>query len=116
MGELLYPLLLTIPADQSIKYSQNVTTVFHNPMENVPQTGVFLRFLMPLGQSGYGHFDVPAKLLGRVAAKKETVEEGRFALRELKILQSFVEWVGQSGHRRNRSLQISTSASRVRAA
>src|SRR4029077_4577198 len=74
-GVLLDGLLLGVPAYQGVENREDVSAVFNNAMQDVSQTGVLLSFSMPLGQHRGRNFDVPAKLLRRVAAQEQAVKE-----------------------------------------
>ena len=72
--------------------------------------GLAIPFCEYSGGNGY----VSPQLVRRVSAQKKAVKEGGFSLRELKILQRFIQRIWLRGHGRKRSLQISGRASRVR--
>jgi hypothetical protein len=110
--KLLQALGCGIVADKIFKYCENVLPVLNHTFQDRTELRLAFRFAIPLGENGCGDADVAAKLVGRVTAEKEAVKKRGFTLRELKVLQSLFERVGRSGHVRNRSLQISASASR----
>jgi len=89
---------LAVVADQVFKYGEQVAAVVDNTFEQAAQMGLPLGFPVPLGQHRCGHRDIPAELVGRMPAQKKAVKKGRFALRELEVLQSFVERIGLCGH------------------
>lgn len=68
-----------------IEYRQDVAPVFHHALKHGAQFRFPRRLFVPLGEDCGGNLNVPAELIGRVAAKKEPVEEGGFALREFKV-------------------------------
>jgi hypothetical protein len=98
-------------AEQIFENGEDVLAILNYAFQNGAKLGLALGFAIPLGENGGGYANVAAEFIGGMASQKEAVEKCGFALRELEVLQSFVERVGHSRHGRNRSLQISMSAS-----
>jgi hypothetical protein len=63
--------------------------VSHDAFQQGTQLRFSPSFAIPFCQHRDGNFDVSPKLIGRMAPQKETVEKGRLALRELKVLHRF---------------------------
>jgi hypothetical protein len=101
-----------VVADQVFENGEYVTPVFHHAFKNGTELRLALCLAVPLGENGGWDADIAAQFIGGMAAEKQAVEKCGFALRELEVLQSFVERAGDSGHGRKRSLQISAMASR----
>jgi hypothetical protein len=102
MEPLLNAQLLVIGTDERIEDSQNVAAVIHHARENVSQVRVAFGFAMPFGQDRGWNFDIPAQLIGGVAAQEQAVEKRCLALREVKIVRDFGRselWHG--GHKKN---------------
>jgi hypothetical protein len=111
-GKLLQTLRSGIVADQVFEDGKNVLAVLHDAFENRAELRLALGFAIPLCEDSRGNANIAAKFVSRVTAQEEAVEKRGFTLRELEVLQSFIERIGRSRHGRNRSLQISASASR----
>ena len=67
-------------------------------LEQGPQPGLANRFPVPFRKHRRRDSDIPAKLVRRMAAQKKPIKKGRFALRELKILQRIFYRVRQGRH------------------
>ena len=78
-----------IETNQGIENRQDVPAVFHHSREHVAEARFALSLAVPSSQDVNRHFDIAAKFLGRMAAQKQSVEEGGFALRVLKFPQRF---------------------------
>ena len=98
MRELLKLLRRGVVHDQVLKDRKNMPAIADNAFEQRAQSRLSPRFAIPLGKYGGGDLDVAAQFLGRVATEKQAVEESGLSLRELKILQRFVQRVGQRCH------------------
>lgn len=109
--ELLQALRGGIVAEQIFENGEDVLAVLDDAFQNRTKLGLALGFAIPLGEHGGGYANIAAQFVGGMAAKEKAIEKRGFALRELEVLQSLVERVGGSRHGRNRSLQISMSAS-----
>src|SRR5581483_6922017 len=83
--KLLHALLDAFRSHERIEDGQHVPPVLHDSRENILQLRLALRFPVPLGEHRWRHFDVPAQLLGGVAAQEESIEKRRFPLRKVKI-------------------------------
>ena len=68
--------------------------------KNVAKSRLALRLAMPLQQHSGRNFDVPAKLFRGMPTQKQAVEEGRFALRKVEVVQSFFGPLSGGGCRR----------------
>ena len=101
-----------IGADQGVEDRQNVAAVFDHARENVSQLGLALGFTMPLGQHCRGYLNILAKFLGRIAAQKQPIKEGRFPLGEFEIGGDLrcQDWCNGC-HKENRSLLKTSAAS-----
>jgi len=67
---LLNALFLGVPPYQGIEDCQDVAAIFDHAVEDVAEFGVALGVTVPLDHDGLGHFDVAAKLLGRMSAQE----------------------------------------------
>jgi hypothetical protein len=114
--KLLEALRGGIVAEQIFENCEDVLAVLDDAFQNRTKLGLALGFAIPFSEHRGWHANVAAEFIGGVAAEKKAVEKSGFALRKLEVLQSFVERVGYGRHGRNRSLQISTSASSSAAA
>ena len=83
---LLKLLRSRVVADEVLKNGQDVLAVADDALKQRTQLGIAPGFPVPFGQDGRGNFNVAAKFFGRVASQKQPIEEGRFPLRELKVL------------------------------
>jgi len=108
---LLQALRSGIVAEQIFENGQDVLAILDDAFQNRTKLGLAFGFAIPLREHRGGDADVAAQFVGGMAAQEKPVEKRGFALRELEVLQSLVERVGHSRHGRNRSLQISMSAS-----
>lgn len=100
--QLLNSLDLTVRAHEGVKDGQDVTTVVNHAGKDVAELRIVLGLAVPLGEDHAGDFDVAPQLVGRMAAKEKPIEKGRFALREVQILEDFDGnglWHG--GHEKN---------------
>jgi hypothetical protein len=110
--QLLNALLLCVPADEGIEYGEDVAPVFDHAIEDVPQFGVALGVAVPLQQHRRRHLDVAPKLLRRVPAQEEAIEERRLALRKGEVCGDFYgNDLCNRGHKEKCSLPKSVSAS-----
>lgn len=100
-------------ADEVFENGEDALPVADHALEQRAQVRLALAFAVPFGHHRRGNGDIAPQLLGRMSAQKQAVEKGCLTLRELEILQRFVERIGQSRHSEKCSLQISTTASRV---
>ena len=75
-----------VVADEVLENGQNVLPVADDALEQRTQLGITPGFPVPFGQDGRRNFNVATKFFGRVASQKQPIEEGRFPLRELKVL------------------------------
>src|SRR5882672_12616913 len=85
---------------QGIEDRQNVPAVFHHAREDISKLRLALGFFVPFSENQRGYFDVPTKLFRGMAAQKETIEEGRFTLREIEVVNDFRGndlWQGRHG-------------------
>jgi hypothetical protein len=115
--QLLDALLLAVPPDQRIKYSQHVTAILDDPEEDITQPRIPLGVAVPLDQHGGRHFNVAAQLLGRVPPQEQAVEERGFPLGKRKVSDDFGgNELCRRGHKRKGSLPKSVSASSSTAA
>ena len=110
-AKLLQALRGGIVAEQIFENCEDVLAVLNDAFQDRTKLGLALGFAVPFSEHCGRDANVAAEFISRVAAEKKTVEKGGFALRELEVLQSFVERIGRGRHGRNRSLQISMSAS-----
>ena len=110
---LLELLIGGIVADQIFEDGEDMLSVQHNFFEDGTKFRSAHGFLVPFGEDGGGHLNVATQFIGGMTAKKQAVEKGCFALRELEIQQRLLHRVGDCGHVRNRSLPISLPTSRV---
>jgi hypothetical protein len=110
-ASLLQALHSGIVAEQIFENGEDVLAVLDDAFQNGTKLRLALGFAIPLGENRSGDANVAAQFVGGMAAKEKAIEERGFALRELEVLQGLVERVGRSRHGRNRSLQISMSAS-----
>lgn len=115
-ANLLQALRSGIVAEQIFENCKDVLAVLDDAFQHRTKLRLALGFAVPFSEHCGRDANVAAEFIGRVATEKKTVEKRGFALRELEVLQSFVEWIGCSRHGRNRSLQISMSASSGEAA
>ena len=115
-GKLLQALRGGIVAEQIFENCEDVLAVLDDAFQDRTKLGLALAFAVPFSEDCGRDANVAAEFIGRVATEKKTVEKCGFALRELEVLQSFVERIGRGRHGRNRSLQISMSASSGEAA
>ena len=110
-AKLLQALGCGIVAEQIFENCEDVLAVLDDAFQHRTKLRLALGFAVPFSEHCGRDANVAAEFIGRVATEKKTVEKCGLALRELEILQSFVERIGRSRHGRNRSLQISMSAS-----
>jgi hypothetical protein len=108
---LLQTLRSGIVAEQIFENGEDVLAVLNDAFQDGAKLGLALGFAIPLCENGGGDANVASQFIGGMASQKEAVEKCGFALRELEVLQSLVERVGHGRHGRNRSLQISMTAS-----
>src|SRR5271167_1139331 len=101
-----------IEAVQIVTDGEDVLALLGDAFEDRAKLRLAFGLAIPFREDSRGDANVAAKLVSRVTAQKEAVEKSGFTLRELEVLQSFIERIGCSRHGRNRSLQISASASR----
>jgi len=109
--KLLQALRSGIVAEEIFENSQDVLAVLDDAFQNRTKLRLSLGFAIPFCEHRGGDANVAAEFVGGMAAKEKAIEKRGFALRELEVLQGLVERVGRSRHGRNRSLQISMSAS-----
>jgi hypothetical protein len=105
-----------IVAEKIFENGEDVLAILNHAFQDGAKLRLALGFAIPLREDSGGYANVAAQFVGGVTAQKEAVEKCGFALRELEVLQTFVERIGHSRHGRNRSLQISMSASSSAAA
>jgi len=110
-AKLLQALGCGIVAEQIFENCEDVLAVLNDAFQHRTKLGLALGFAVPFGEDCGRDANIAAEFIGGVAAEKKAVEKRGFALRELEVLQSFVERIGRGRHGRNRSLQISMSAS-----
>ena len=96
--ELLKPLRRGVVHDQVLKDRKDMPAIADDAFEQWTQRRLSPRLAIPLGEYGGGDFDIATQLLGRVAAEEQAVKESGLSLRELKILQRFVQRVGLCSH------------------
>lgn len=104
--------MLPFGANECVEDGQNVAAVLNHTRENAPKVWLSLGVLVPFGKHGSGYFDVAPQLFGRMAAEKQAVEKGGFALRKLEVrgyLRGYE--LGDRGHERKRSLPKTFPAS-----
>ena len=109
--KLLQALRSGIVAEEIFENGEDVLAILDDAFQNRTKLGLALGFAIPLSKHRGGDANVAAQFVGGMATKEKAVEKRGFALRELEVLQSFVERIGRGRHGRNRSLQISMSAS-----
>ena len=109
--KLLQALRSGIVAEEIFENGEDVLAILDDAFQNGAKLGLALGFAIPFGKHRGGDANVAAQFVGGMATKEKAVEKRGFALRELEVLQDLVERVGRSSHGRNRSLQISMSAS-----
>jgi hypothetical protein len=110
-GKLLQALRSGIVAEQIFENCEDVLAVLNDAFQHRTKLGLAFGFAVPFSEHCGRDANVAAEFIGRVATEKKTVKKRGFALRELEVLQRFVERIGRGRHGRNRSLQISMSAS-----
>lgn len=98
LRKLLKSLGSRIAADQVLKNRQYMAAVLDDALEQRPQPRLANRFPVPLCKHRRRHSDISAKLVCRMAAQKKPIKKGRFALRELKVLQRVFHRVRQGRH------------------
>jgi hypothetical protein len=98
LSELLKLLRCGVMHDQVLEDRKDMPAIADNAFEQRTQRRLAPRFAIPLGEYGGGDFDIAAQFLGRVAAEEQAVKESGLSLRELKILQRFVQRVGHRRH------------------
>src|SRR5579864_5054539 len=79
-----------LEANQGVENRQDVTPVFHHPLQNLAQTWFALGLPVPASQNVWRHFDIAAEFFGGMAPQKEAVEEGCLSLRILELPLGFV--------------------------
>ena len=100
--ELLNALLLGVPPDQGIEDREDVAAVFDHAVENVAEFRIALGIAVPLDHDGLRHFDIAAKLLRRMPAQEQAVEERGFSLREREVCGDFgLHDLWNRGHKKN---------------
>jgi hypothetical protein len=102
---LLNSVVLYVRAHQGVENGQDVPAVLYHPGKNVSQLWLALRFFVPFSQNQGRHFDVASKSIRGMAAQEEAIEEGRFALRKVEVVDDFRRnelWQGR--HREKCSL------------
>jgi hypothetical protein len=87
-----------VAADEVLKNRQHVAAILDDPLEQRPQPGLANRFPIPLCKHCRRDSDISAKLVCSMATQKKPIEKGRFALRELEILQRVFYRVRQGRH------------------
>jgi hypothetical protein len=97
---LLHALGARFGVDQGFKDGENVATVIDHAREDIPQQGLALGLAVPFEQHRWRDFDVAPELFGGVPAQEQAVEEGRLALREVKIVLGFFGSVNRGWERR----------------
>ena len=96
--KLLKSLRSRVVADEVLENRQHMAPILDDPLEQRPQPRFANRFPIPFCKHCRGNSDISAKLVCRMAAQKKPIEKGRFALRELKILQRVFYRVWQGRH------------------
>ncbi len=87
-------------ADQVFENGENVLAVSNDLLEDEAQARFALGFAVPFRKHSGRDSNIPPKFFGRMAAKKQSVKESSFALREFKILQRLLERIGLCSHTR----------------
>jgi hypothetical protein len=102
-SDLLNALLLGVPPDQGVENGQDMAAVFDHAVEDVAEFGVALGVAVPLDHDGLRHFDVAAKLFGRMPAQEQAVEKRGFPLRECEVCGDFgwYDDLCDRGHKKN---------------
>lgn len=109
---LLNPLLLAVPAHQSVEYRKDVAPIFHDAEENIAQPRLALGLAVPFCEDCRRNFNIAPELLWRVAPQKKAVEKGSLALRKLEVIADFHgNELCHRGHKGKCSLPKSVSAS-----
>jgi hypothetical protein len=109
--KLLQSLRSGIVAEQIFENGEDVLAVLDDAFQNRTKLRLALGFAVPLREHRGGDANVAAQFVSGMAAQEKAIEKRGFALRELEVLQGLIERVGLGRHGRNRSLQISMSAS-----
>jgi|SRR5271165_2309467 len=102
---LLNPMVVYVRAHQGVEDGQDVPAVLHHPGKNVSQLWLALRFFVPFRENHCRHFDVASKSIRGMAAQEKAIEEGRFTLRKVEVVDDFRRnelWQGR--HREKCSL------------
>src|ERR1700733_3062640 len=96
-------LFLGVPAYEGIEDCEYVPAVFDHAVEDVAEFGVALGVAMPLDHDGLGHFDVAAKLFGRMSAQEQAIEKRRVPLGECEVCVDFGcrDDLCDRGHKKN---------------
>src|SRR5580704_4097087 len=98
-------MVVYVRAHQGVEDRQDVPAVLHHASEYIAQLRLALRFFVPFCENQGGYFYVAPKSIRGMTAQEEAVEEGRFALREVEIVDDFRgNELWQSSHREKCSL------------
>lgn len=98
---LLHSLRRRIVVDEEFKNGEDMPTIKDHAVEQLAQLRLAGRFLIPLRQYGRGDFYIAPQFFRGVAAQKQAVKKGCFALGELEIPQDVFYRVGRRGHGEN---------------
>jgi hypothetical protein len=112
LERLLNALFLGVPSNEGIEDGEDVAAIFDHAVENVAEFRVALGIAVPLQQHCWRNLDIAAKLLWRMAAQEESIEECRLALGEGEVCGDFHgNDLCNRGHKEKCSLPKSASAS-----
>jgi hypothetical protein len=102
-ADLLNALFLGIPPNKRVEDCEDVTPVFHHPVEDIPEFGISLGVAVPLDHDRLRHFYVAAELFRRMAAQEQAVEKRRLALGKREVCVDFGcrNDLGNRGHKKN---------------
>lgn len=87
-------------ADQVFENGENVLAILNDLLEDAAQAWFALGLAIPFCKHSRRDSNIPPKFFRRMAAKKQSVKESSFALREFKVLQRLVERIGLCSHTR----------------
>src|SRR5580692_9208088 len=105
-------MVVNVRTNQSIENRQDVPAVFHHACEDIAQLRLTLGFFVPFSENQCGDFDVLAQFFRGMATQEQAVEESRFTLGEVKVVDDFRgNDLWQGSHREKCSLPKRFSAS-----